>query len=74
MQNKLASVKDEAASLHGIKCDILLNKSTTTNTKSNPLDCGNLVIMSMPMVLQGLGPGTDDISLPVFKLRFAFTR
>ena len=41
--------KPEMALEHGIKCTILVNRSTTTKIKSCPLEGGKLVIKSINM-------------------------
>ncbi len=70
MKNNLLVSWAVASSFVGMKCAILLNRSTTTMMASNPLDGGKLTMKSMDTLSHGpSGIGKGCNKLTCFLLR-----
>ncbi len=64
-----------ALSLVGMKCAILLNRSTTTMIASNPLDGGKLTMKSMDTLSHspsGIGNGCNNPTCFLLSVRFCW--
>jgi hypothetical protein len=73
VKNSLHVSSVVASSFVGMKCAILLNRSTTTMMASNPLDGGKLTMKSMDTLSHGpLGIGKGYNKLAYFLLRVRF--
>jgi hypothetical protein len=73
VKNNLLVFWAVALSLVGMKCAILLNRSTTTMIASNPLDGGKLTMKSMDTFSHGpsgIGNGYNNPTCFLLNLRF----
>jgi hypothetical protein len=62
-----------ALSLVGMKCAILLNRSTTTMMASKPFDGGKLTMKSMDTLSHGpsgIGKGCNNLACFLLNVRF----